>query len=177
MLPYELSRSFFGSRGGQLPKAVGCGTSEGWSARAHETCVVPWTDLSIPGVPVRHNVEGTKTGRNHALHADDLRRRGRPREGPGRDEERSRALLLVRGDGPPGRAAWRQPPAPAQRRDHRARARRGGLALRRALRRIQGADGRLRPHRVREPRRAIEIASRHPIVRSGAIEVRPLWQT
>src|SRR5215210_215286 len=123
------------------------------SGTGPQMCVAPWTNLSILGVPVRHNVVGTKTGRNHALHADDLRRRGRPREEPGGDEGRFGGLLLVRGDGSSGRAAGRQPLASCQRCDHRARARRGGAALRRAVRRDQGTDGRIRSDRVREPRR------------------------
>ena len=36
---------------------------------------VPLTEVSISGVPVRHNGRATETGRNDALHADDLPRR------------------------------------------------------------------------------------------------------
>src|SRR5215210_8679843 len=146
------------------------------SGTGPQMCVAPWTNLSILGVPVRHNVVGTKTGRNHALHADDLRRRVRPREEPGGDEGRFGGLLLVRGDGSSGRAAGR----------HRLRPASDATTVR-----VRGEEVLLSDGPFAETREqmggydliecenlddAIEIASRHPVAKSGAIEVRPLWE-
>src|SRR3954470_23143170 len=57
------------------------------------------------------------------------------------------------GDGRPGRAEVRFSAAPGERRHDRSGPRRRGVALRRAVRRDEGADRRLRPARVRGPRR------------------------
>ena len=47
------------------------------------------------------------------------------------------------------------------------------LAHRRPVRRDEGADRRLRHHRMRGPAEALRVASAHPTTRHGTIEIRP----